>query len=211
MALTPYTLEQAEIDIAALRGQVDKLTEVLALNDSSQDLNVPSSGLNLYSLLGQGKYVSSADANDFFIGKTFAYKTGAQTISSTTSTALTDLAIPVSANKYMFEAIIYWTQGATAAAQVLTLVGPALTSCRVSAIFFDPETTGQSTFGGIFDNALGNVSSGAYAAGREIASWFKGPVNFSAAGTFQINAHEGTSGDPFTVNTNSWMTLEPSL
>ncbi len=60
MALDPYTLQQAEEDIATLRGQVDLLTEILAQSDSGTQPNTPSAGYLLYNAGGVPSYVNAA-------------------------------------------------------------------------------------------------------------------------------------------------------
>src|SRR5258708_28229394 len=59
MAPDAYTLEDAETDIATLRGQVDRLSEVLTKLDSTDPPNTPAAGLIHYSIGGQHKYASS--------------------------------------------------------------------------------------------------------------------------------------------------------
>lgn len=55
----PYTQEQAEEDIATNRGLIDKLSEVIALNDSFVP-NTPASGSDLFSLLGVLQHLGSS-------------------------------------------------------------------------------------------------------------------------------------------------------
>lgn len=55
---TGYTLEEAEEDIADLRGQVDAMDEVISLLDGPIPNSTPISGCQLYSTNGQPTYVN---------------------------------------------------------------------------------------------------------------------------------------------------------
>lgn len=54
-----FTLEQAEDHVADLRGMVDRLAEVLPLDDS-QVPNTPTTGATIFSVGGQPAYVSKS-------------------------------------------------------------------------------------------------------------------------------------------------------
>lgn len=49
ISVEPYTMEQAETDIANLRALVDRLTEILSIGDSAIVPNTPGSGFTLFS------------------------------------------------------------------------------------------------------------------------------------------------------------------
>src|SRR5258707_12753711 len=88
MATDAYTLEDAETDIAPLRGQVDRLSEVLTKLDSTDPPNTPAAGLIHYSIGGQHKYASS-DRGYYNTRRATAYSTAGQGGSSNTDGELT--------------------------------------------------------------------------------------------------------------------------
>lgn len=100
MVATPYSLEQASADIAALRGQVDRLTEVVTFNDSvSPGPNNPAAGAILYSLGGGVKY-ASPDANDYNVGR-LTLGAGALTLTGSLTT-IPGLTAPLAIGTYHF-------------------------------------------------------------------------------------------------------------
>lgn len=61
MPTVPYTLEQAELDIAELRGDVDGLNEVHTVADGALTPNTPAAGeFALYSTSGLPSYVNDS-------------------------------------------------------------------------------------------------------------------------------------------------------
>src|SRR5260370_20446649 len=95
--IDPYSLEDAERDIAALRGQVDRLTEVLTKNDSTDPPTNPAAGLIHYSLGGHHKYASS-DGTDYNSGRLTLLNTHPPpNINVTTDTLLNGPPAPVAA------------------------------------------------------------------------------------------------------------------
>lgn len=80
---TTYTLEQAEEDIAQLRGQTDVSGEVQTFTDGSVVPNTPAaSGSSVYSAGGQLKYVGF-DGNAYSSGRSTVFTAGSQSIVST--------------------------------------------------------------------------------------------------------------------------------
>src|SRR5229473_1414470 len=122
-AVDPYTLEDAERDIATLRGQADRLSEVLTKNDSTDPPNTPAAGLIHYSSAGQHKY-ASADGNGYNTGHLSLYTTSLTTVNSTS--AFTLLSCPVSSGStYRIDGIVRGTQGPATIAQFVRFAGPA--------------------------------------------------------------------------------------
>jgi hypothetical protein len=80
VAIEGYTLEQAEQEIAELRGLIDVLTEAHTKDDATDTPGTPASGVISFSTAGQEKYTSS-DGN--------AYNTGRQTNNASNLLALT--------------------------------------------------------------------------------------------------------------------------
>src|SRR5260370_30150293 len=125
--IDPYSLEDAERDIAALRGQVDRLTEVLTKNDSTDPPTNPAAGLIHYSLGGHHKYASS-DGTDYNSGRLTLLNTNPpQTINVTADTVINGLQATVSANvTYAFRGILRLKQGGVNTNQTLGFTGPAV-------------------------------------------------------------------------------------
>lgn len=80
MAVEAFTLEQAEQELAQLRGEIDVIGEALTQTDSDPP-EIPATGLIAYSATGHAKY-TSADG-------TGAYNTGRMTLGATGPLALT--------------------------------------------------------------------------------------------------------------------------
>jgi hypothetical protein len=211
VATTPYSLEDAETDIATLRGLVDRLTEAVTLTDATDPPTNPATGAILYSLTGDVKY-ASADGGDYTTGRNSLYTTADQLVTATSGVAITGLTCPVAAGLYRVHAVVTWTQGSGAFAQNFWLDGPAASHVHVP-YFFALENSGVSN--GISRcNALGSgggatMPSPAFAAGSQVYLYFDGIIVFTAAGTFQITCDEGTSGHSFTVNLYSVMDVMP--
>ena len=133
MAVEPYSLEQAELDIAFLIGKVDRLDEVLTKNDSTDAPNTPAAGLIHYSFAGQHKY-ASPDGGFYNTGRSSAAMKGAVTISATGFATVAgggvSLSLAVAAGQYAFRAhLMHIDNGAGAAAVALyQMVSPAFSS-----------------------------------------------------------------------------------
>src|SRR6266568_443872 len=123
MPIETYTIEQAEEHIAQLRGQVDKLSEILAQNDGPIPNAPTGSGLAAYSASGQLKYVST-DGSTYNTGCLPLYATSPTPVTSTS--AFTLLSCTVGAGlTYRFDGIVRGTQGPNAAGQFVRFDGPA--------------------------------------------------------------------------------------
>lgn len=109
MATVPYTLEQARIDVAALRGQVDLLSEALTQNDGAITPNTPAAtAYTTYATSGYNKYVSGNDASPYATGvQTADGGAGGQNFTTTTPTPLTGLTCNLGVAAYTYEA---WVQ-----------------------------------------------------------------------------------------------------
>ena len=106
MATDAYRLEDAETDIATLRGQLDRLSEVLTKNDSTDPPNIPAAGLIHHSVTGFHKYASS-DGSLYTTGVQTAHHAGGQTVSSAVQATISGLTLNVGAAAYVYEA---WLQ-----------------------------------------------------------------------------------------------------
>lgn len=115
-ASASYTLEQAEEDIATLRGLVDTMNEAHSILDGGVVPNItPSSGVTLFSQSGQLEY-ESFDANEYNTGRITLPLTGSsQTISSTSPVIINNMTTPVAIGTYHFRAHIMYVGNGTGA------------------------------------------------------------------------------------------------
>ena len=179
----------------------------VTINNSSVPA-APANGVALHSSSGMPKVITSGDGNDYSTARLSLFTTAPQTISSTSDTAITGLITPVAAGTYRVHGMIMWTQGANAVAQNFSFHGPAASHVR---IFFEHFLTNSGASNGCGNyNSLGpDVGSPGFAAGSDAFFVFDGIIVFTAAGTFSVQASEGTAGDTFTIDSYSFMDLEP--
>lgn len=199
---SPYTLERAELDIANLRGLVDRLTEAHTLADS-QIPNTPAAGITRFSLGGQDKY-ASPDGNSYNTGGLHLLNTGGQTISSTSDVLINGLTAPVVAGTYRFSSLIGIVCNSSTGTANISAHGPAV-----------------SSGGGGFWHEIGGATAcnwtslGLPAGGQGMTNaavghmHLEGLVTFSAAGTFTVQAHIGTASNTFTIQQGSYLDLYP--
>ena len=203
-ATDPYTLEDAERDIATLRGQVDRLTEVLTKNDSTNPPTNPAAGLIHYSLAGHHKY-ASADGSDFNTGRLTLSNTAPQTINPAAVTPITGLTCPVAANTtYEFDGILRIKQGAANVNQNIGFTGPAATNV---VWYFAPGIAGAGLVQGVAQGVLALVAVAPGAGPAEQMIWFRGIATFTAAGTFAAGAQAPTNA--FTVQNGCILNICP--
>jgi hypothetical protein len=179
----------------------------------SAKINLQGELLTPLAAAGQLTYIDNADGNTYGMGTLDAIVTSNQAINTTTLTAITALQIPVVAGWYMVEAIVYWTQGATAAGQNFLFNGPA--ASFVACSYFHALTNSGVSNGIGLANEIGSgggapMASPAFAAGDLIELWIKGPILFTASGTFGITCGNGTSGDHCTINAGAWLSIRPT-
>jgi hypothetical protein len=205
--IDPYTLEDAERDIATLRGQVDRLTEVLTKNDSTDPPTNPAAGLIHYSLGGQHKY-ASADGSGYNTGRQSLFTAGTQNITSTSSVNITGLTCPVGIGTYRIEGIICGQQGPVAAGQVVRWAGPVISFGRCFT-----ESNAQANTSVTDSDLTGALpwihTTPAWGNGVIFYVRFSGILTFTAAGTFAIQAAEGTNLDTWTVAAASMCDVMP--
>lgn len=154
--------------------------------------------------------VSGLDGQTYDTEQKTRFNTVAQTIISTSNTGITPMAFTVGPGTYRFEGIFRVKQGAVNASQLLGFTGPAVSFCVWYMWGAAPGGTlimiAPSVFGSL---AVQTITFGA--ANTEAYNFFKGIVTFTAAGTFQGAAAEGTNGDSFTIQPGSQMTLTPVI
>lgn len=210
-----YTLEDAELDIANLRGQVDQLTEILKMADSQADWGTPASGSWLYSLAGHLKF-ASADGN--------AYQTGtliqqvsprSQTINTTGAATIGGLSASVEANAtYLVHAVIVLEWNAAAGQPELRLAGPAVSqydlqhasrqSGSASTANTASEALAAAGNGTGYNTAFYNPTAVMTGAGifftEEVWFW----ATFTASGTLTFQAATTVAADPWIVFSGIW-------
>lgn len=204
MAAVPYTLDAAARDIAALRGQVDRLTEVLTFLDSaSPGPNNPAAGSILYSLGGDVKY-ASPDGNDYNTGQLIAWTTGTQAISSTTPATITGLTAPVGPGTYGFTVILPLSGTAGTNSPQVKFTGPASSFFQAYSVMWGGSMTGFVT-GNIPINTATTVGS-ALGGGNNYLIRINGIMTFTATGTFAVQA----AGQSYTLQAGGLLYLNPS-
>lgn len=209
MPVAPYTLEQAEADIAALRGQVTNLGEAHSQTDGAVVPNAPDSLSHIgFGSAGHQKYISGADGNTFNTGRLSLTGPAAdQSVSSAVDTLIGGLACPVTAGTYRIGGTISCLQGGGAFAQNISFHGPATSAVSLVVVYFLQGSGASNGLARI--TSLQTVASPAFAGGSVFWLDFGGVVVFSASGTFSVQASEGTSGHTFSVLANSFCDLMP--
>jgi hypothetical protein len=208
MADETYTLEDAESDIGTLRGQVDKLTEILTMNDSTQAPNVPSMGFSMFSLAGVPEFCSSGDGNNYGPGPATVRTTVTTPINSTTQAVIPGLTLPVAAGQsYIFESFVCYIADSSGGFAYITMGGTCTTANFKSFIVHsaDAGIRQQTVLGGNggMQQATALASTGVYCA------ILHGHITVTLAGTLTVNAASSGafSPDAFTVQTGSDLRL----
>jgi hypothetical protein len=195
-AVEPYSLEQVELDLAALRGNVDRLSEVLTKLDSTDAPNIPAAGIIHYSMAGQHKYASS-DGNYYNTGRLSLFTTGTKLINSTTPATIDGLSCPVAAGTYRIDGIVQGVQGPNAVAAKIQFSGPTV---NFNDIYIESNAVGNTS---VTDSDLTGAlpvahSTPAWIAGTTFYVRFRGILTFTAAGTLAVQ------GACTTSNVNTW-------
>lgn len=192
-ASASYTLEQAEEDIATLRGLVDTMNEAHTILDGGVIPNItPSSGVTLFSNGGQLEY-EGFDANDYDTGRLTLPLTGSsQTISSTSPVTINNMTTPVAAATYHFRAHIMYVgngTGTTGTAD-FRINSPAFTvgGCQLVGTANGPLVSVR------FDNASGfgtSLQAPLIQTGNNSLRYdvvIEGEATFTASGTLSVAA-----------------------
>lgn len=202
-----YTLEQAEDDIAILRGQVDRLSEILEQFDvaAGQVPNAPVTGYTQYSSTGQQKYLSD-DANAYNTGRlTIPGPTGGQLVNSAGFAAVTGMTCPLAAITYRVSGQIIFSPnqaGASAEFQFAGSGGLTLTGRWFFAEYevLSPITMGNGAEITALSSAFTTTVIGGGLADRVIT--FDGVVVVSAGGTITLQAATTVAADTYTIKQN---------
>jgi hypothetical protein len=207
----PYTLEQAASDISALRGIVDTMNEAHTILDGGVVPNTPdTSGGSLYSSSGQVKYVST-DGNAYNTGRLTVYGPSTNlSITSATAVNISGMSFSVGAGVYRVRAKLGGIQGGLNIAQNFLISCPAMSFTALVINFF-LESSGDSN-GLAWSNSATSpltFASPAFAAGALFWLDLDAIISFSAAGTCNFQAAEGTSTHGWTVQANCFADIEP--
>lgn len=185
----PYTLEDAERDIGTLRGQADRLSEVLTKNDSTDVPNTPAAGLIHYSLAGQHKYASS-DGSSYGTGRLILVNTSNVTLNNTGMTSIFPN-FSAQAVAYLLRSDLLISLGGTACAVTMQVTGPAIgAAANVKWQVTYESGTGESVFAG---HSIGNLNSATFPAATFPASSVVhvkmcAYVPFTATGTVNVQS-----------------------
>ena len=153
---------------------------------------------------GGARLTLADDHVTYSLGENVMRTTGSQTIVSTSNAGITGLSQAVAAGgTYEFEGIIRSKQGAVNVTQQIGFTGPAASFC----VWFWNQSNQASTSINLWvvAGSLATVGVGYGAINNENYFEFKGTVTFSAGGTFQGAAAEGTAGDTFVIQPGSFM------
>ena len=142
-ATDPYTLEMAETDIANLRGLVDRTTEAITKNDSTDVPNTPAAGLIHHSISGHHQYIS-ADGNTYNSGR-LTLVLGASISINSAITPVTIFSHHLGTGTYRIEAwlVTLNATAANAAGYAFAFTGTA----TLALVDFDSMSTGTATVG----------------------------------------------------------------
>ena len=160
-------------------------------------------------------FTSPTDGNDYTVGTCIKHiLTGNHNIliNSTTPISIPDLVWGVAARRYNLEGLIVATSGAAAGTRNYRLTGPAISEfelmCRQDQVNTATLVSGQThesyQFGDVTNG--GGYNAGAMSGpamnniGQVMVDEFRCSFTFTAPGTLQLKAAEGTASDPWTVN-----------
>lgn len=143
MPTPSYTLEQAEEDIANLKGTVALLNEILQLTDQGQVPNTPAANtFALFSQLGQPQYVNDDGLQMGLVGAQQAWQPG-NTVSGASLGNLASWTIPAGdANVDALYRTEVWGTGETGTSNAtiqfaVVLGGTTMATTTTAAVFFN--------------------------------------------------------------------------
>lgn len=205
MPFEPYTLEQAEDDIAYLRQQVDLLTEILNVNDITvgQVPNTPTLGLSHYSSLGQHKYVSD-DGNAYNTGRITLNPSTNQVINSASLTAVGGMSCSLAANvEYRIHGAFFTVPALAGASEQWAFAqsgGLTFSSSRYAYREFQctsPMLLGNAAFITGTNTFTGIVIPGTT---PNMLTVIDGYISVATSGTITLEAATTNATDTFTID-----------
>jgi hypothetical protein len=200
VAIEGYTLEQAEAEIAELRGLIDVITEAHTKADATDAPDVPASGLISYSSGGQEKY-TSADGNAYTGGQFISIGPASNTAINAAwavASGIPGFTVPAGGGVYHFHGKFVAQMVAPGSVnENVGLSGPATN--YVNLVYTDTNigVTPPVLNHKLFETSLGPFGTAAYATSAVWEAEFTGNVSFSAGGTFQLAG--GTNGSNFNI------------
>ena len=207
MPIEPYTLEAAEEDIAALRGQVDRLAEILAQQDFSpagSAPNTPAGGCSLFSAAGHQKY-ASPDGGTYNTGRATLLATANQGSITATTSLLFVSGLVVGAGKYRIHGILDFVGTGAGATATFGFTGPAVSAGTKIFTLFQSQGTG-GTVNPSSITAMTTITSPGYGV-TEAQFRFDGTIVFTAAGILGMTA--APSAGTLTIAGGSLIDLMP--
>ena len=175
------------------------------VNDT--ELFSTTSGFMQYTSVSGGS--SPGDGNTYGLGAlTSVLSTGP--ISSTGTTPVPVLSQNVAPGKYNVRGVIFGQQGTVAAGQNMAFQGTATRSNTSISTFAVQTGALENAFSVVINSNSSTQIEGAVPANAGMNVMFMGFIIVTAGGTFTMSIADGTSGDHWKANNNSFMILEPT-
>jgi hypothetical protein len=208
MALTPYTLSQAEQDIGTLRGQIDILDEFIQMIDATFVPN-PTGGAGLYSSSGFSKYAST-DGSSYTNGVQTAHSSNnGQVVNSATPVDIGGMTLNVGAGNYVYESWLQITGDTSTYLGYLYMGGTATFSSFRG--FVQTIGNGQPTTLKVQTTAGTNTNINFTVANAvQYLNVIRGNFTTTVAGTFKLSGAT-SGGDGFTVGNNGTLRVWPDV
>jgi hypothetical protein len=215
VAIEGYTLEQAEAEIAELRGLIDVITEAHTKADATDAPVVPASGLISYSTGGQENYVS-ADGNTYYTGRaTFPAGPSGFPYSLTTSmTTVPGLSAPLGVGAYRVHAQLLLAVPVTAgqgqlAFQLTASGGLTAGSGRYACVATNFQNgVGSSDYATLGSQVTGNTPG---TAGANQIVRIDGYFVVTVAGTINVQAKQGATAAVTIPQYGTYLEIYPAV
>jgi len=223
MTTIPFDLEQARLDIADLRGSLDRLFEAHTKSDGGVIPNTPAAATDLtgYASTGHEKYISGADGGTYNMGRASGFVTSNQLINSTSAAAITGLAgfaITSAVPAYRVDGMILMQNVTSGQAQNVGIFGGVGWSSGSRLVFNWQEYSSGQTQGttivqsgnwGHTTSAATVIVSPAFATTIQAALFISGIVIPSGTGSFGFTAWEGAASQNWNVLAGSYVDVMP--
>lgn len=205
MPEAPYTLPQAEEDIANLRGQVDRLQEIISVG-AGPTPNTPSSGISIWNAGGFPNFISSDGLTQSLAG-TQGASFPSTAVTAATLTTIASFTIPANdavANAiYELEATGTFTWGSTQQTLQFAVAfgGNAYSTFTLTANAFQASQSGRwQVQGRLYCKQPGGAGVGAWQTGISGI--------FSCNGTAGLNGSFNTTGASVAAHSNDGSTVD---
>jgi hypothetical protein len=175
------------------------------VNDT--ELFSTGSGFLRYTSVSGGS--SPGDGNTYGVGAlTTALSGGA--VTSTGTTPIPVLTVNVAPGKYNVRGVVFGQQGAVAVTQNLAFQGTATRTNTSLATKASQTGTAANAFDQVVNTGSSTTVTAAIPINAGVNVWFMGFIVVSVGGTFTLSIADGTAGDHWKANNNSFMILEPT-